>query len=176
MNLARSAASAASGWVRRTVTTVWAGDDSPRRVPTRYLALGILALSVLSLGGTILTPLLLAEPLLLIAATPRLPFLVLASEDTPLTVFLAVGTVRLLAGDPLHFLIGRRHGAPLISARLRAWTGRLGFVAVAVRPTSKVLLAAGASGVSFPAAAIADVTGTVVYLGLLAGVGAAVFS
>ncbi|CAN5698076.1 hypothetical protein BH20ACT2_BH20ACT2_14140 [soil metagenome] len=120
--------------------------------------------------ATAASPWLLARPLTLVALAPRLPFLVVAATQVPLAAFLVVGTIRLGAGDPFHFLLGRRYG-PAAVARLvrgRRWLGpwleRSALVAVSVRPIGRHLLLAGASGISSVRTGVADLVGTLFYL------------
>lgn len=136
---------------------------------TRLLAaLGLL--TAVSTGATLLSPALAAEqPLLLAGLSPRVPFLALAAGDSPLPLFLLVGLGRLLLADPIHYALGRRHGAHRVGARVQRVVGRFGLVAVAIRPNGPVLAAAGAGHLRPGPVLVADVAGTVAYLLLLRG-------
>lgn len=145
---------------------------------------GILAplalLQVISVGGTAAAPVLHDSPLLLVGLAPRLPFLALAAQDTPLLPFLLIATARLCVADPLHFRIGRRLENWAVASRrdrlLDRWVARaasaararhghiVAAVLVFVRPISRHLTLAGAAGVRAPAVAFLDVAGTVIYL------------
>ena len=143
------------------------------------------ALSALSLIGTALSPSLASgNPLLLVALAPRYPFLLLAAGKSAVIPFAVVAFVRLAAADAPSFLLARRHGHHLhaIAARWR-WSRaidaataalfcRLGLVAVACSPTSKVLAMAGASPVAGWRVAVAAAAGTAVHVGLVCGAGA----
>lgn len=133
---------------------------------------GIAAFSVVSAIGTAAGPALLARhPLLAIALSPRLLHLVVAAGSVPFPVFLGVSVLRLVAADPLHYLLGR-HGAALLEARserarwalgrARAVVERAGLAAVAFRPIGSVLVAAGASRLRPLPTALADLVGTTV--------------
>jgi hypothetical protein len=103
-----------------------AGRLAPHR-PTLVLVLPLALLSLVSMAGTLAAPALRASPLLLMAVTPRLPFLALAAPEVGLIPFLAVGTVRLCVADPFHFRLGRRLAAPGgCGGRLAASSSRSG--------------------------------------------------
>ena len=160
----------AAGWRRLQPPA-----DTDVRTRSRYLLAGIGVLSLVSLLGTVLTPALLDQPLLLVTLTPRAPFLVMAGRHDALAVVAIVGTARLMLGDPLHLLLGRRHGAHLVPARVRRWVDRLGLGAIALRPTSKVLMVAGAGGIAPRRALLVDFAATAVYVVGLAAVGSTFF-
>ena len=149
--------------------------------PTRDVVLPLTILSLVSAGGTLAAPVLQScNPLLLMALSPRLPFLLLAVPRVGLVPFMAVGTVRLCLADPFHFRLGRRLGrsrhrrarrAPRLVGR--RWARPATAAAVALRPNGRHLALAGAVGLRTPVVAALDVAGTLLYL---AGVhGAAAF-
>jgi hypothetical protein len=137
------------------------------RIKTRWILAGWAALSAISAVGTALTPALMAFPIILIAFTPRLPFLFIAAASTNPVLFFAVAIPRMLVADPIHIALGRRYGSRFVPSRARRMMNRLGLVGVALRPTSKVLAAAGACKLRTSRILTADVLGT---LGLLAGI------
>ena len=147
------------------------GEDLEERsnwkIKTRWILGAWAVLSAVSALGTALTPALLAFPMVLVAFTPRLPFLILAAAiGQPGAVLL-----RRPSPDARRRSDPHRPRPPLRRA-LRAAAGtrlmvRLGLVGVALRPTSKVLAAAGACKLRTSRVLIADVLGTV---GLLASV------
>lgn len=135
---------------------------------TAGLLAALALLTALSTGATLLSPALAADqPLLLAGLSPRVPFLALAAADTPLPLFLLVGLGRLVLADPIHYVLGRRHGAHRVGPRIQRVVGRLGLAAVAIRPNGPVLAAAGAGRLAPAGVVAADVTGTVAYLLLL---------
>lgn len=87
--------------------------DLVREESRRFVA-PVAALSAVSAAATAASPLLLSWPLLLVALTPRLPFLVLAAAEVPLLPFLAVATIRLALVDPWYFALGRRRGPAVV--------------------------------------------------------------
>jgi hypothetical protein len=133
-------------------------------------------LSLVSAAGTLAAPLLRHSPLLVVALTPRLPFLLLAARRSRFGPFMAVGTVRLCLADPFHFRLGRRlaeHGAPIKLPGASSWAARMSrnglarpgaAAAVAVRPNGRNLALAGAVGLPAPIVVVLDVASTVVYL------------
>jgi hypothetical protein len=134
------------------------------------LVAAIAVLSAVSAAATAVSPALLGSPLLLVALSPRLPFLVLAAAGTSPVVFVLVAATRLLVADPLYFALGRRHGV----AALALLTGRLGRVtglalrcaplAVLLRPVGRHIALAGAGRSRLWLVAAADVIGTLAYV------------
>lgn len=150
------------------------GDDLAERanwrIKTRWILGAWALLSAISALGTALTPALLAFPMILIAFTPRLPFLVLAAASANPVLFFGVALPRMLVADPIHIALGRRYGGRFVPPRARRLMMRLGLLGVALRPTSKVLAAAGACKLRTSRVLTADVLGTVgllstIYLG-----------
>jgi len=139
-----------------------------------------------SIVGNLLAPsLLTTHPLLLVALAPRSAYLAVAAGQVPFAAFVVVALLRLCAADPSHFLLGRLHGARAaaildrrsrrhhdragdavgdgVGPRRGTWVAlwdRLGLVLVALSPTGKVLLLAGASRLSHRRVAMAAVVGT----------------
>lgn len=142
---------------------------------------------MVSAAGTLLAPhLLVANPLLLMALSPRRAYLAVAAATVPLPVFLAVGFLRLVAADPWHFLLGRVHGVTLaeglarrsalaggLARRVLLWGQRTGLAVVAFSPTGKMLLLAGATGLPPRRVALADTGGTLLQLVALHATGEA---
>ena len=156
-------------WVRGRLAPT--GEDleerSNWRVKTRWILGAWAVLSAVSALGTALTPALLAFPMALIAFTPRLPFLILAATTANPLLFFGVAVPRMLLGDPIHIALGRRYGGRFVPQRARRIMNRLGLLGVALRPTSKVLAAAGACRLRTSRVLTADAVGTV---GLLASI------
>lgn len=157
----------------------WAGRLPAGRLPGRLTADGLplALLSALSAGATLAAPLLLDQPLLLVALTPRIPFLLLAAPSTPLPVFLLVAGLRLCVADVYWFRLGRRLGPaalarlPRLGRRLTAapprWRQGGLAVLVLIRPIGRHLCLSGALGASPWSIGVIDVVGTLVFLGAL---------
>lgn len=145
---------------------------------TGLCPLGILTAA--SWVGTLHAPSLAAtDPLVLLALSPRLPFLAAAAAAgaVPAPAFFLVGLARLVAADPSHYLIGRRGygyvsdrlagrsaAAHRVLSRVRAAVGSHGLLLVVLRPNGNVLCGAGAAGLRPLPVAGADVFGTASYL------------
>jgi len=155
-------------------------------------AIGLL--SSLSAVGTIGSPTLLSQPLMLVVLSPRLPFLALAASQVSPLLLVPIVVARLCAGDVFHFHLGA-HGAHRLltnhrlmhhrrlSGMRRAVTqsnvvtfartryrsyealARNGvLVAVLLRPIGRHLALAGAAGACPRRVAIADLVGTFAYV------------
>ncbi len=155
-------------------------------------AIGLL--SSLSAVGTLGSPTLLHQPLVLVLLSPRLPFLAIAAGRVPPVLLVPLGVARLCAGDVFHFHLGvngvhrrladnrvlhhrrvlrarNRIGHSKLVARARARVHRCEplvrhsvLVAVLLRPIGRHLAIAGASGACPRRVALADVAGTVAYV------------
>ena len=171
-------ATSAITWVRGRLAPT--GEDlverSSWRIKTRWILGAWAALSAVSAVGTALTPALVAFPMVLVAFTPRLPFLIMAAAAANPVLFFGIAVPRMLVGDPIHIALGRRYGGRFVPNRARRLMLRLGLVGVALRPTSKVLAAAGACKLRTSRVLTADIVGTVgllvtVYVGTSAVAG-----
>ena len=148
------------------------------------LSLPLAVLTVASVVGNLLAPhLLVANPLVLVVLAPRTLYLTVAAGHAPFGVFLAVGVLRLAAADPSHYLLGRLHGPRLtelaqrragthrvLDIVLRAWR-RIGLPLVALSPSGKFLVLAGASGMRHRRVAAVALGGTLAQLLLLYAAG-----
>ena len=156
------------------------GAVRPRRhVQAIDLVVPLAVLSFVSTIGTLSAPALGAKPLLLMAMSPRLPFLVLAAPRVGLFSFLLVGTLRLCLADPFHFRIGRRlmspgRGGGRLSARIvgHRFARPASAAAVILRPNGRHLALAGAVGLRASVVIPLDLAGTVLYLAGLHGAAA----
>ncbi len=92
--------------------------------------MALIVLSVVSAGGTVAAPRLWDRPVLLVLLSPRLPFLVHASVESPWWSIMPVAMARLVVADPLHYVLGR-DGAPTSCRRARTWARRLSGAATA---------------------------------------------
>ncbi|HVT78374.1 MAG TPA: hypothetical protein VHD87_15160 [Acidimicrobiales bacterium] len=128
------------------------------------------ALSAANLIGTAIAPVLLRhDPLVVAGLSPRPVFLVAAAHHGALWIVAVVAAVRLFVADPLNHAIGARLGAVVAhrSARSRRALARaqrlvvaLGPLAVVLRPSGTVMLAAGAAGMRRVQAIAAAAAGT----------------
>lgn len=167
-------------------------DDAPAPAPTRPsgppspLARNVVVGSaigffVLALAGdTLLLPNFDRYPELFIAANSRNRNLVLAKPELAWWAFFGIATVRLLASDPLFFLIGRWYGdagvrwiekrsatyGP-IARRAEKWFGKASYPLILIAPNNYVCLFAGAGGMAVPVFVALNVVGTVARLTVL---------
>ena len=153
-------------------------SGSPRRSPRdTNLLLPLAILSVVSAAGTLAAPVLQGRnPVLLMALSPRLPFLLLAVPHVGLLPFVAIGTFRLCLADPFHFRLGRRLGRFRNGGGRRTrwlvghrWARPATAVAVVLRPNGRHLALAGVVGLRIWAVIALDLAGTVLYLACLHG-------
>jgi hypothetical protein len=148
--------------------------------PTADVVLPLAILSAVSAAGTLAAPALQSRnPLLLVALSPRLPFLLLAVPRVGFLPFMATGTVRLCLADPFHFRLGRRlgsrrHSRGRLAGRLvgHSWARPASAAAVALRPNGRHLALAGAVGLRTSVVVALDIGGTVLYLAGLHGAAA----
>lgn len=155
---------------------------------TRGHGVWILLWSIVGWTGTLLSPFLVDNPLVLMLMAPRALFVAMAVDSVNIVVFVLLGTLRLAATDASYFIIGRRfprsHQRPSqrlrrsVLARVRAvfvryadalcrWLCDRGIKAGAVlflRPNGRYLAVAGAYGVSAKIAGWSSVVGTALYL------------
>jgi len=140
--------------------------------------------SVVGMASTMVAPLLLGLPILLMALAPRLVFVMLAAPQLDIFSFVALGTLRLSVTDPSYFIVGRRaavsaaafpFSAPSgVLSRLASWL--IGLIAKSrllaatvlfLRPNARYLAVAGWHQVPGWLAGSAAALGTMVYLAAL---------
>lgn len=155
-------------------------DRSPHPGPpskaARNLVVGLLIGFVVAsnLGNLFLSVLVTDRPLLFIGLNAQNRNLALASGELDAWSFYLVGFLRLVAPDPLFFLLGRWYGdgairwmerrAPAYGQLLRQleeWFDKARFLVVAIAPNNPVCLFAGAAGMSWASFALANAVGTV---------------
>jgi hypothetical protein len=124
-----------------------------------------------AIAGDVLSPALLErQPLLLLMLNSRTIFLIAVARRIPFAVFVLVATARLCAADPFHFLLGRSVDATAspktsrlrrLARRLPSATSPLWLTVVALSPTAKTMVIAGAARVPARGVAAANLLGTV---------------
>jgi membrane protein DedA with SNARE-associated domain len=167
-------------------TELEAGHHRPHPGPpstaARNVVVGTLIAFVVAsnLGNIFLSVLVTERPLVFIGLNAQNRNLALASGELSAWSFYLVGFLRLVAPDPLFFLLGRWYGdaairwmerkAPAYGELLRMLErgfDKARFVVVAIAPNNPVSLFAGASGMSFGAFMAANVVGTIGRLALI---------
>jgi len=140
--------------------------------------------SFVGMASTVVAPMLLGLPIVLMALAPRLVFVMLAAPQLDIFSFVALGTLRLSVTDPSYFIVGRRAATSAAAFPFSAPSGALSraakwligliaqsrLLAAAVlflRPNSRYLAVAGWHQVPGWLAGSAAATGTMVYLAAL---------
>ncbi len=152
--------------ISNSILNLWRHEAKGHLLP-------IAALSAVSGVATLASPALGQFPVVLVALSPRLPFLLIASGRTPIVPLLIVATVRLCLSDVHYFTLGRRFGPAALqwvpgSKRFGSWWERIPAAAplllVFLRPVGRHLALAGATPVSATAVGAADVASTAAYV------------
>ena len=151
------------------------------------LLVPIVGAVALAMVGDIVGPSLINEhPLWQITMNPRNRWLLLAAPQVAAWPFFIVGFTRLVAIDPLFYVLGvpawrrcpamgraQNGGRGGVRAQSRAWFGRAAPVVVLVAPNSYVCLLAGATGMRLRTFLALNAIGTVGRLTLFSVAGAA---
>ena len=128
-------------------------------------------------GDLLLSQIVDRNPLLLIALNPRNRNLILATNELDALVYYLVGFFRLIASDPVNYLLGFWFGDRAIAwteKRSRTygplirdgeqWFRRLSLPLIFAAPNNVICALAGATGVSLRMFAVLNVTGTIARL------------
>lgn len=149
--------------------------SGPPNKALRNLVIGaIMVFVVMAWGGDLFLSVLVDKhPLVFIALNSRNRNLALASPHLDAWSFYLVATIRLLASDPLFFILGRWYGdagvrwmerkTPTYGGMLRqaeGWFSKAAYPLVALAPNNFICLFAGASGMSVPGFFAANIVGT----------------
>jgi membrane protein DedA with SNARE-associated domain len=140
----------------------------------KLLAIPIVGLIVLSNVGDALAPdYVNSHPLRLIAMNARNRNLILVTNQLDAASYYIVGSLRLLIGDPLFFLVGWWYGDTALQwmedrtktfggwlRQWESWFGKAAYPLVVIAPNQYICLFAGAAGMSVAGFAIANVVGT----------------
>ena len=157
------------------------------RVPLPVLLVPIVAAMVVAMIGDVIGPTLINEhPLWQINLNPRNRWLLLAASQVAAWPFFIVGFVRLVAIDPLFYLLGLQHGDAALRwaerklgdeaglvRKIERWFGRFAPAVVLVAPNGYVCLLAGATGMRTRTFLVLNVVGTIGRLTLFLVAGAA---
>ncbi len=150
--------------------------------PPKWIARLLIALVMLSLGAAWAGDLLLAavvkdNPLVLIALNPRNRNLAFASPDLAALPYYTVGFLRLVASDPLYFLLGFWWGdraLAWVERRSRSygpfvrdaegWFKRFAYPLIFAFPNNIICLLSGAANIKVRTFMILNISGTIVRL------------
>lgn len=151
---------------------------TPSRRTAALIITPIIVLFIAAVVGDILTTTLAdSHPLLLMGLNARNRILVLVTNQVDTVPYYVVGTLRLLASDPLWFLLGMLYGDSAIrwverkSPRFGEWIRlyeqifqKAAYPLVFFSPNNYICLFAGAAGMSLTAFVILNVSGTIARL------------
>lgn len=157
---------------------------APRRPSRRamtLLSVPLVAVLVMGYVGDALAPSLVdTHPAWLIALNARTRNLALVTNDLGPWTFYVIGVVRLLASDPLFFLLGHWYGDAAVTwmerrthtwgdllRQIEGWFGKAAYPIVFVAPNNFICLFAGASGMPVRAFFAVNLAGTVFRLWLV---------
>ncbi len=146
----------------------------PGRHTLKILAVPIIGLIVLSNVGDALAPdLVNSHPLQLIAMNARNRNLILVTNQLDAASYYIVGSLRLLIGDPIFFLVGYWYGDTALTwmeertktfggllRQWESWFGKAAYPLVVIAPNQYICMFAGAAGMSVAGFAVANVVGT----------------
>ena len=155
--------------------------DAMERRRASLLVGPLVVLTVAGMVGVAFSPVLLVHhPLALIALNPIWRHLVLASPSLHAGPFFAVAVLRLFAGDPFAYVLGRRYGpwavkwveaqsGPMgrLVRRVERIFARGGLVVLFAYPTIGVCALAGAAGIRPVTFVVVDLVGTVAWVALI---------
>lgn len=141
---------------------------------TTGLVLVLVALWCTSTVGVATAPALASSNAVVLALlAPRAPFVASAATQLPLWVVLPAFVARLSLGDPVHYVLGRAHGASSLHrlatrapgcsaalARAEALVRRVGLPMTGLVPTGTVMAVAGAARLSFRWSMVLNLLGT----------------
>jgi membrane protein DedA with SNARE-associated domain len=151
------------------------------------LVIPIVGFMVLSAVGDAIAPTLVdTHPLLLLSMNARNRTLLLVTNQLDAWSYYTVGTLRLVASDPLFFLVGYWYGDMALSwmekrtktfgQTLRQWEGWFGKAAYPIvffAPNQYICLFAGAAGMSVAGFFVVNIAGTITRLYLIRRLGEA---
>jgi membrane protein DedA with SNARE-associated domain len=166
-----------------------AADVRPRpsRRQVAALAVPLLVLVVCNYVGDALAPTLVdTHPAWLLALNARNRNLALVTNSLDAWTYYGIGTVRLLAADPLFFLLGYWYGDAAVTwmerrtttwgqllRQLEQWFGKAAYPLIFIAPNNFICLFAGAAGMPLRAFFAVNIAGTITRLWLIRLVGKA---
>jgi membrane protein DedA with SNARE-associated domain len=169
-------------------------DDEPRThrdrpVPSRRTAALVITpiicfIALATLGDALTTTWADQHPLALLALNSRNRIVLLVTNRLDAVPYYVVGTLRLLASDPLFFLLGVLYGDAAVrwverksktfGEQIRLYEKlfqKASYPLVFIAPNNFICIFAGAAGMPIPGFVIANVAGTITRLYLLRVVG-----
>ncbi len=161
------------------------GVPPARPIVTLCVAISIASMLSGWVGDLLLSQIVDRNPLLLIALNPRNRNLILATNELDALSYYLVGFFRLIASDPVNYLLGFWFGDRAIAWTERRsrtygplirdgehWFRRLSLPLIFAAPNNIICALAGATGVSLRMFAVLNVAGTVARLVAIRQLGA----
>lgn len=153
----------------------------PSRRALTLVSIPLIVFVIISYVGDALAPSLVdRHPLVLIMLNARTRNLALVTNDLDAWSYYLVGFVRLVASDPLFFLLGYWYGDAAVHwmerrtrtwgqllRQVEQWFGKAAYAIVFLAPNNFICLFAGASGMSLRAFVLLNTTGTLLRLWLV---------
>jgi membrane protein DedA with SNARE-associated domain len=146
-----------------------------QRIPLPWLLTPVVVSSIFGWAGDILGPKLIDEhPLWVIAMNPRNRWLLLATTQVDALGFYVVGFLRLVATDPIAFLLGAHYGDSAVGwaerqmgdefgmiRRVQRWFGKIAPLVILVMPSFYWCVLAGAARMRLRTFVALNVIGTI---------------
>jgi membrane protein DedA with SNARE-associated domain len=161
-----------------------AKPEPGRRTLTVLIVLMATFYAIAIVGDALAPRLVDTHPLLLIAMNARNRNLILVTNQLDAVSYYTVGFLRLLASDPVFFLLGYFYGDRALGwmeqrtrtfgSQLRQWEHwfrRASYLFVAVAPNNFICVFAGAAGMSLTGFFVANIAGTIARLYLIRRLG-----
>ncbi len=164
----------------RSIKTSGPGRPPSKGVTRIFIGLAALSMATAWAGDLFLATIVENRPLALIALNARTRNLVLAIPNTTVIPFFTVAFLRLLATDPLYFLLGYWHGdkaiawterrsrtyGPLVRDMER-WFGKYAYFFIFAMPNNIISALSGAAGIKARTFMALNISGTLVRLSLV---------
>lgn len=160
------------------------GEPPPKPIVRIVIALVFLSQGAALFGDLVLAEFVDSRPGLLIALNPRNRNLTLATNQLDAVTFYVIGFCRLVASDPLYFMLGFWYGEKAI-----AWTERrsrtygplirdgeqmfrrASYPLIFAMPNNIICAMSAATGVSLPVFIVLNISGTITRLIIIRQVG-----
>ena len=153
----------------------------PSRRALTLVSIPLIFFVIISYVGDALAPSLVdRHPLVLLLLNARTRNLALITNELDPWTYYGVGFVRLVASDPLFFLLGFWYGDAAVAwmerrtrtwgqllRQVESWFGKAAYPIVFIAPNNFICLFAGASGMSLRAFILLNTTGTLFRLWLV---------
>ncbi len=164
----------------RSIRTAGPGRPPAKSVTRVFIALAAVSMGTAWAGDLFLATIVENRPLALIALNARTRNLVLAIPNTTVVPFFTIAFLRLLATDPLYFLLGYWHGDKAIAWTERRsrtygpmvrdmenWFGKYAYFFIFAMPNNIISALSGAAGIKARTFIALNISGTLIRLTLV---------